>query len=333
MTTPTLKTKRMALSEARAFIRETILRKDVDLTIIIALMACSRILFELNGFIIFKRRAQEFLGCLKQLYEFSHRAGIAMITTYDNKSYQIIYYYHGFCNAWVLSGPLWYEPLYPKYIYHPVYVGNILLGYCGHPFSELFWCWQPTQRVINRNNIFTSQTTSNSARNWFGPTASEHLASPHPAPGSYFETAKAEPVKGRDNTLRNIETTDSTTNGSAVTPPAPPAIPPNRFARCENWPTITQDFWPTENDSLAELIRKHGPTKTWYASSKKPSPPASALPIPSYYQNQDLSSTVSTSGSDAFISVDNDNASTAPTSPGIEEVGRWSMNHNEKGRD
>jgi hypothetical protein len=313
MTTPTLKAKRMALSEARVFIRETIMRKDVDLTIIVALRACSRTLFEDNGRPTFKRRAQEFLGCLKQLFEFSAKMGIALIMTYDNKSCQIIYYYYGICNAWVLSGPLWYEPLYPKYTYHPVYIGNILLRYCGHLLSDLFWCWQPTQPVINRNGIFMSQT-SNGARNCFGPTSDKHFAGPHPAPGNYFETAKVEPVEIHDTILQDTEATTSTASGSGATTPALPVIPPNRFARCENWPTIAQDFWPTKKDGLADLIRKHGPTKTWYASSQKPSPPASALQIPSYYQNEYPSSTVSTSGSDNFLSVDDDNASTAPTS-------------------
>jgi hypothetical protein len=313
MTTPTLKAKRMALSEARAFIRETILRKDVDLTIIVALRACSRTLFEDNGRPTFKRRAQEFLGCLKQLFEFSAKSGIAMIMTYDNKSCQIIYYYYGIANAWIFSGPLWYEPLYPKYTYHPVYIGNILLGYCGHLLSDLFWCWQPTQSVINRNGIFMTQT-GNGARNCFGPTSCKHLAGPHPAPGNYLETAKAEPVETHDTTLGDTEATTSTANVSAATTPTLSVIQPNKFARCENWPTIAQDFWPTKKDGLADLIRKHGPIKTWYASSQKLSPPASALQIPSYYQNEYPSSTVSTSGSDTFISVDDDNASTAPTS-------------------
>jgi hypothetical protein len=63
-------------------------------------------------------------------------------------------------------------------------------------------------------------------------------------------------------------------------------VKPNRLARCENWPNITQAFWPTRMDGYEELKLKHGPPSTWYASSERPAPPASALPTPSYYANR-----------------------------------------------
>lgn len=261
-----LKSKRMEVSQVWAFVAECLQRNDINMSIKAALRACLKILFEHERRIPVIRCAQEFLGCLEQLFGFSVQTGLIMALDYYNESHQLVYSYGDNCSAWIFSCPLWSEPSYLPQTCYPNCVGTMQPRRFGYAYPV---AWQVPRHA-------------------------------HTATSNYLEMVKC--------TCGNCIKSKCQAPESSI-------FQPNKSMRCENWPTITQGFWPTREAGVKDLIRKHGPINTWYASSEQLAPPASALPIPSFVSRRRAPSVATSSSCDSeFFSSDESSTSTNPTS-------------------
>lgn len=310
-----IKPKRMGRQQAWSFIPESLLRRDINLSIKIALRTCFRILFEVQPEIFLMQCAQEFLGCLEQIFDFSAKTGLVITIDYRNKSRQIIYSYRGTCSAWVLSGPLWNELPYIPWTGYPYYGGTPQPRQFQYPRPVAPQAPPPTYIAVVNQQRMVQHSCDKCIKNKKDAKSSGYAAEFKAGYLDNYKATKADHAKSKG--VKTELPTSIDKPPKRQTPIVWPAVQPNRSARCENWPEITQDFWPTRWDGVRKLISKHGPCNTWYASSLEPAPPASALPTPSFVLRQralSAASTASTVGSDSTMSsTDESDTSTVAT--------------------
>lgn len=132
-------------------------------------------------------------------------------------------------------------------------------------------------------NGYMNLTSNDGTRAKIGTTSPESYergslsGAPAIANAKYIETHESE----SSGILSPASGPRESTNAMLV----PGPVQPNKSASCPNWPKIAPDFWPTGRERVKDLVRKHGPIKTWYAA-RFVSPPASSLPTPSFVLRQ-----------------------------------------------
>ena len=275
MDRPQSNSKQTAISEPSAFIAEGPLYNYVAESVIDALNACSKILCEGSPNPTAIMRTREFMEYLEQVLVLSAETSVPVTMSYHGIYRRLAYFYASTCDVWISGRPVWDEASYSIRIFHHYYVRSMQPAEHMPPGTFYF---QDRQRV--QPAPLTSDRTARTEA-WL----------------SQLVAAEAEPAQdldGRSRDAKEIETIASIASTSRNANPVRPAVQPTRLARYENWPEITQDFWPRAEDQFWHLVRKHGPATTWYASGEKPAPPASALQTPSFYRNRRLQPTLST---------------------------------------